>query len=54
MPSISSFTSALGLLSLLPAARAGWNQNSNDNIVVYWGNYLFSSVEAGVSMNRKS
>ncbi|KAL6872175.1 carbohydrate-binding module family 1 protein [Trichoderma novae-zelandiae] len=37
MPSFSSFTSALGLLSLLPTARAGWNQNSNDNIVVYWG-----------------
>ncbi|KAK0759405.1 hypothetical protein N5P37_007593 [Trichoderma harzianum] len=36
MPSLS-FTAALGLLSLLPAAQAGWNQNSNDNIVVYWG-----------------
>ncbi|RFU72543.1 chitinase chi18-17, partial [Trichoderma arundinaceum] len=36
MPSLS-FTSVLGLLSLLPAARAGWNQNSNQNVVVYWG-----------------
>ncbi|UKZ81549.1 hypothetical protein TrVFT333_009321 [Trichoderma virens FT-333] len=36
MPSLS-FTAALGLLSLLPAAQAGWNQNSNNNIVVYWG-----------------
>ncbi|KAM0453088.1 hypothetical protein ACHAPV_009203 [Trichoderma viride] len=36
MPSLY-LTSALGLLSLLPAAQAGWNPNSKDNVVVYWG-----------------
>lgn len=39
MPSLY-LTSALGLLSLLPAAQAGWNPNSKDNIVVYWGKYI--------------
>ncbi|KAL7782663.1 chitinase chi18-17 [Trichoderma ceciliae] len=36
MPSLY-FTCVLGLLSLLPAAQAGYNPNSNQNIVVYWG-----------------
>ncbi|KAM0263907.1 hypothetical protein ACHAQJ_000942 [Trichoderma viride] len=36
MPSLP-LTSVLGLLSVLPAALAGWNPNSKDNIVVYWG-----------------
>jgi chitinase len=38
MPSLY-LTSALGLLSLLPAAQAGWNPNSKDNVVVYWGKF---------------
>lgn len=37
MPSTLRWASITGLMALLPAARAGFNPNSEDNLSVYWG-----------------